>query len=177
MRILRVQRQDEATGVTEFAVVIILNYIALADAVYPFKQLKPACYGHNNAGGEVVGWGKMHYIGTAFLQLVNHQAVVINGDVLPGIAEAGGDGGKFFIARFFNGKGAGMAEHLQQAAVKIFRTGTDDDLRRINLNSTVVCQIVSNSLAQLVDAFVGNGFEQFFVVHGKRFAHQSCPGR
>ena len=177
MRILRVQRQDKATGVTEFAVVIIFNYIALADTVNPFKQLQPACYGHDNTGREMVGWGKMYYVGTAFLQLVNHQAVVINGDVLPGIAEAGGDGGEFFIARFFDGEGAGMAEHLQQAAVKIFRTGADDNLRRINLHSTVVCQVGGNSLAQLVDTFVGNSFEQLFVVYGKRFAHQACPGR
>ena len=177
MRILRVQRQDKATGVTEFAVVIIFNDIALADAVNPFEQLQPACYGHDNAGGEVVGGGKVHYVGTAFLQLVNHQAVVINGDVLPGITKAGGDGGEFFIAWLFNREGAGVAEHLQQAAVKIFRTGADDNLRWVNLHSAVVCQIVGNSLAQLVDAFVGNGFEQFFVVHGKRFAHQSCPGR
>ena len=38
-----------------------------------------------------------------------------------------------------------------------------------------MCQIVGNSLAQLVDALVGNCFEQLFVVHGKRFAHQACP--
>ena len=119
----------------------------------------------------------MYYIGTAFLQLVNHQAVVINGDVLPGITEAGGDGGKFFVARFFNGKGAGAAEHLQQTAVKIFCAGADDYLRWVNLHSAVVCQIVGNSLAQLVNAFVGNCFEQLFVVYGKRFAHQSCPCR
>ena len=60
LRILRVQRQDKATGVTEFAVVIIFNDIALADAVNPFEQLQPACYGHDNAGGEVVGGGKVH---------------------------------------------------------------------------------------------------------------------
>ena len=166
MRILCVQRQDEASSVTEFAVVIIFNYIALADTINPFKQLQPARYGHDNTGGEVVGRGKMYNVGTAFLQLVDHQTVVVNGDVLPGIAKAGGDGGEFFIARFFDGEGAGVTEHLQQTAVKIFRTGADDNLRRINLHSTVVCQIVGNSLAQFVDAFVGNGFEQLFVVHG-----------
>ena len=166
LRILCVQRQDEASGITEFAVVIILDDVALADAVNPFKKLQPACYGHDDAGGEVVGGGKMHDVGTAFLQLVNHQAVVINRDVLPGIAKAGGDGGEFFITRFFDGEGAGVTKHLQQAAVKIFRTGADDNLRRINLHSAVVCQIVGNSLAQLVDALVGNCFEQLFVVHG-----------
>ena len=147
MRILRVQRQDKATGVTEFAIVIIFDDVALADAVNPFKQLQPARYGHNNAGGEVVGGGKMYYIGTAFLQLVNHQAVVINGDVLPRVAEAGGDGGKFFIPRLFNRKGAGVAEHLQQTAVKIFCAGADDYLRRVNLHGAVVCQVGGNSLA------------------------------
>ena len=70
-----------------------------------------------------------------------------------------------------------MAEHLQQAAVKIFRTGADDYLRWVNLHSAVVCQVGGNSLAQLVDTFVGNGFEQLFVVYGKCFAHQACPGR
>ena len=177
MRILRVQRQDKATGVTEFAVVIIFNDIALADAVNPFEQLQPACYGHDNAGGEMVGWGKMYYVGTAFLQLVNHQTVVVNRNIFPRVAEAGGDGGKFFVAWLFNGEGAGVAEHLQQAAVKIFCTGADDNLRWVNLHGAVVCQVVGNSLAQLVDAFVGNGFEQLFVVYGKRFSHQSGPGR
>ena len=70
-----------------------------------------------------------------------------------------------------------MAEHLQQAAVKIFRTGADDYLRWVNLHSAVVCQVGGNSLAQLVNAFVGNSFEQLFVVYGKCFAHQACPGR
>ena len=119
----------------------------------------------------MVGGGKMHNVGTAFLQLINHQAVVINRDVLPGIAKAGGDGGEFFITRFFDGEGTGVAKHLQQAAVKIFRTSADDNLRRVNLHSAVVCQIVGNSLAQLVDALVGNCFEQLFIVYGKRFAH------
>ena len=125
----------------------------------------------------MVGGGKVYYVGTAFLQLVNHQTVVINGDVLPGITEAGGDGGEFFIARFFNGKGAGVAEHLQQTAVKIFCAGADDYLRWVNLHGAVVCQVGGNSLAQLVNTFIGNSFEQLFVVYGKRFSHQSCPGR
>ena len=70
-----------------------------------------------------------------------------------------------------------MAEHLQQAAVKIFRTGADDNLRWVNLHSAVVGQVGGNSLAQLVDALVGNCFEQLLVVYGQRFAHQACPGR
>ena len=36
---------------------------------------------------------------------------------------------------------------------------------------------VANAYAQLVDTFVGNGFEQLFIVYGKRFAPASAiPG-
>lgn len=175
LRVLRVERQDEASVIAEFAVIIVLNDVTLADAVHPFKQFNAARDGHDNACGEVIGRRDVYDIGAAFLERVDLHAAFVDGDIFPGITVAGGDGGEFFIARLLDGEGAGRTEHLQQAAIKIFCACADDNLCRVNLHGTVVCQIVRYRLTQLVDAVVGHSFQQLVVLQRQCFAHDAAP--
>ena len=176
LRVLRVERQDEASVIAEFAVIIVLNDVALADAVHPFKQFNAARDGHDNACGEVIGRRNVYNIGAAFLKRVDLHAAFVDGDIFPRITVAGGDGGEFFIARLLDGEGAGRTEHLQQAAIKIFCACADDNLRRVNLHGAVMRQIVRYRLTQLVHAVVGHSFQQLIVLQRQCFAHEAAPG-
>lgn len=176
LRVLRVERQDEAAVIAEFAVIIVLYDIALADAVYPFKELDTACDGHDNACREVIGRRNVYDIGTAFLKCVDLHAAFVNGNIFPRITVAGGDSGKLFIAGLLNSEGAGRTEHLQQASIKVFCACADNNLRRVNLHGTVMRQIVRYRLTQLVHAVVGHSFQQLVILQRQSFAHKAAPG-
>ncbi len=54
---------DGPGGIAEFAVVVVLDEIAMGGGVGPAEQLGPPSGGHGRAGGELVGGGHVGHSG------------------------------------------------------------------------------------------------------------------
>ena len=110
--VLSVQRKNKFSCVSELAVVIVFDNVAFAYAVNPSEKLYAPPYRHDDTRGEVIGRGDMNHIGSAFLQGINAESCIVNGDILPRVAEALGNLSEFFISGVFNGEGCRRSEKL-----------------------------------------------------------------
>ena len=81
----------------------------------------------------------------------------------------------FFIRRILDSKDASRAEKLRHQSIQIFRTGTDNDLPWMNLDSSASSKIGTNLGTQFFAAMIGRLHQNLLLVIKQYFPHR--PGK
>ena len=81
----------------------------------------------------------------------------------------------FFIRRILDSKDASRAEKLCNQSIQIFRTGTDNDLPWMNLDSSASSKIGTNLGTQFFTAMIGRLHQNLLLIIKQNLAHR--PGK
>lgn len=106
----------------------------------------------------------MHNIRLMFLQFVNNDPAFIHRNMIAGHMMSGIDLIDLIVARIFHGIFLVKAQKLDQQPVQIFRSGSDNDLLRFNVQIAVALQVVCDRLTQFQDASTGRIRHQLFLI-------------
>ena len=171
------QGRDRFSVQPEFTVIIILNNITAFLFPGPGQQLISAADGHGDPGREMVGGADMGYIRSAGRQPAGIQAFPVHLDITAVCPAAPVDGIQFLIPRVLDGIDPVRSQKLDQHRVQIFRSGTDDDLVRIDGHPAEGGKVGRDGLTQLPDPLTGRHGQQVLLPSGNGLPHQLSPDR
>ena len=112
----------------------------------------------------MMGWRDMYNIRVTFFQFIYDDTALVHRDVIAGHLMSGIDLIDFIIARIFHGIFFVKTQKLDQQSVQIFRSGTDNDLFRLNVKIAVALQMVCDRLTQFQDSSAGRICYQLFLI-------------
>ena len=81
----------------------------------------------------------------------------------------------FFIRRILDSKDASRTEKLRHQSIQIFRTGTDNNLPWMNLDSSASSKIGTNLGTQFLTAMIGRLHQNLLLIIKQNLAHR--PGK